>query len=610
MKARLRFLFFYLLFWLLLFIIGKFVFLFYQFNQSFSLPVADWFNIIRHGLKLDLSTLGYASIIPVLTLSVTSFWKGKLACRIINIYTLVALFLFILISLSDLIIYKAWSVRFDVSPLQYLVTPREVVANLAWYYFILLLGIISVIFWLLYSIYRRRIHNFLQEASKSGWKSSLLFFILLLFLFLPIRGGLRTTPINVSSAYFHKNVFANQAAVNVMWNFGQSVVNGKETRNPYIFYKHEGYEMNLKKLYDAGNEPVKILKHDRPTIILVMMETFTAKLIEPLGGTPGVTPNFNRLAREGVLFANMYANGTRTDRGMVSIVSGFPTIEPLRVLRYPEKTLNMAFLSRDLIREGYHASFYYGGEVDFANMKSYLLNGGFNPIYSEKDFSYYHGYRSNWGVPDNIAFDKLVDEVNSQTGPCLHMMLTLSNHEPFDIPVEPHFGGFPFRNKFYSSAYFADSCLGDFIAKMKSSNRWDSCLIILVADHGSPFPDFDQYHEPGKYKIPMLWLGGALKTDTVITKYCTQSDIAVTLLKQLGIDSDHYILGKDILSPSSRSFAFYSFMDGMAMMTDSVSFGFDFKSKNLLFSTGDVTSDHIGYIKALQQYIYDYYLSL
>ena len=609
MKARIQFIFAYLFFWLFLFISGKIVFLFYQFNQAFALPFMDWIRIILHGLRLDFSTLAYMAVIPVLTLSITSFWKGRVAAGLIRVYTIMTIVVFVLISLVDLEAYRAWAVRLDYAPLQYIVSPKEVVANLTWYVFIIFLALVFGLTYIIHAFYRNKINPLLKESSAGGWKSAVLFLFLLAALFLPMRGGLRTTPINISSAYFHKNIFANQAAINVLWYFGHSVAEGKETRNPYIFFREKNYINELESLYRTDDKPVKLLTTDRPTIVLIMMETFTAKLIEPLGGPPGVTPNFNRLAREGVLFSNLYANGTRTDRGMVSIISGFPTIEPLSVLKYPEKTQKMAFLSRDLIKQGYDAIFYYGGEVDFANMKSYLTNGGFHPIFSERDFTY-HGTKSNWGMPDHVVYNKLFEQVRQQKGPAFHLMLTLSHHEPFDIPGEPHFKGNGIRNKFYSSAYYADSCLGDFIEKMKSTDRWNNCLIILVADHGSSFPDFSQYHEPAKYRIPMLWLGGAVKKDTIISKYCAQSDIAITLLHQLGIKSDGYILGKDILSPSSGSFTFYSFMDGMAMMSDTVSFGFDFVSKNLLFSTGNVTGDQIKYVKSLQQFVYNYYLSL
>ena len=610
MKARLRFFFAYALFWFVLFILGKLVFLLYQHNQSFLLSIADWFKIISHGLKLDFSALGYLVAFPVLVLAVTSFWKGQVAAYILNAYTAVVLILFIMISLVDHVIYRAWSVHLDYTPLRYLANPKEVLANLAWYHFVLLLFVTSLIFWGLFSFYRKHILSLVKNANSAGWMSALTFMIIFFSLFFPVRGGIGTTPINISSAYHSQNIFANQAAINVLWYFGHSVVEGKETRNPYTFFKAEGYEKDLEELYKSDTEPVKVINTERPTIILIMMETFTAKLVEPLGGAPGVTPNFSRLCKEGILFSHLYANGTRTDRGMVSIVSGFPTVEPITVLKYPEKTHKMAFLSRDLAKLGYSSTFYYGGDVDFANMKSYLINGGFNKLYSEKDFSYYTGFRSNWGVPDHVVFDKVIEEVSQQQGPALHLMLTLSNHEPFDIPGKPHFEGMGFKNKFYSSAYFADSCLGDFINKLKRTDRWDSCLVIFVADHGSPLPDFSQYHEPAKYKIPMLWIGGALKKDSIVAKYCAQSDIAITLLHQLGIHSDQYVLGKDILSPSSGSFTFYSFMDGMAMMSDTLSFGLDFISGNLLFSNGQVPDEYIRYVKALQQFVYNYYLSL
>jgi phosphoglycerol transferase MdoB-like AlkP superfamily enzyme len=610
MKARLQFLFYYLIFWFLLFIAGKLLFLLYQFRQSFSLPLNDWFGIFRHGFKLDISTLGYICIIPVLILLITSFWKGKTAGRAMNIYTGVAITLYLIITLSDLVIFRAWSVHFDYVPLQYLVSPKEVVANLSWYTFLILLVFVSLVYYFIYAFYRRHVARVLMEAPKSGWVSLVFFFILFPSLILPVRGGTGTTPINVSSAYFHANIFANQAAINPMWYFGHSVVEGKETRNPYVFFREKDYQKDLEQLYHVPGSTVKLLNQEQPTIILVIMETFTAKLVEVLGGAPGVTPNFNRLSDEGVLFRHMYANGTRTDRGLLAVISGFPAVEPLSVLKYPEKTTKLAFLSRDLIKRNYDPTFYYGGDVNFANMKSYLMNGGFNHIYSEKDFSYYHGYRSNWGVPDNVVYDKIVEDVRQQKKPGFYVMLTLSNHEPFNIPVEPHFKGLGFKNKFYSSGYFADSCLGDFIGNMKKSGQWNNSLIILVADHGTPFPEYNQYHEPAKYVIPMLWLGGALKKDTVVSTYCAQSDIAITLLHQLGIETNEYVLGKDILSQSAGSCTFYSFKDGMAMMSDSVKFGVDFTTNRLLFSSGPVTDKEINYTKALQQFVYSYYLSL
>jgi phosphoglycerol transferase MdoB-like AlkP superfamily enzyme len=610
MKERLQFFFTSLLFWFALFIIGRFVFLLVQVNHSFALSWADWLRIYQHGFRLDLSTLGYISFLPALILLGTSSWNGKIAWRILNIYTIMAILLFLGVSIADLVIFRAWSVHFDYLPLLYLVSPKEVTANFKWYYFMVLLAGFSLLFYLLYSFYNKKIATFLRKAPSGGWKSALIFMILLPVLFLAIRGGLGTTPINASSAYFHKNIFANQAAINPMWYFGHSIVEGKESQNPYDFYKEKDYEKDLKLLYASDADPVRILKQERPVIILLIMETFTAKLVEPLGGPPGVTPNFNRLSREGILFTHMFANGTRTDRGLLSIISGFPTVEPLSILKYPEKTHKLEFLSRDLKGKGYNATFYYGGDVDFANMKSYLMNGGFHRIVSERDFASYHGYRSNWGVPDHVVYDTLLSDVISRNDTGLYVMLTLSHHEPFNIPGEPHFPDGGFVNKFYSSAYYADSCLGDFIHKMKSSERWNDCLIVIVADHGSPFPEFSQYQDPAKYKIPMLWLGGALKKDSVVSKYGSQSDIAVTLLHQLGIDNNNYVLGKDILSPSSGSFTFYSFKDGMAMMSDNVQFGLDFISGNTLFSSGPVTDRELYYAKALQQFIYSYYLTL
>jgi phosphoglycerol transferase MdoB-like AlkP superfamily enzyme len=415
--------------------------------------------------------------------------------------------------------------------------------------------------------------------------------------------------INTGSAFFHKNTFANHAGINVIWNFGHSLVEKKESSNPYISFKNKDYELKLKEMYQYQKLPPKILKNERPNVILIILESFTAKLIQPLGGAQGVTPCFNDLCRHGILFSNIYSTDSRTDKGLATVLSGYPVLESIPILKYPDKTIHLPFLSKSLMEHGYRTSFHYGGDVDFANMRSYLVNGDFSQIITEGSFPV--SERSGkWGVPDHFSFARFFNDIKADTGQWFHVMLSLSNHEPFEIPIRQKFGNKDLFGKFYSSAYYADSCVGDFVQRLKKSGLWDNSVVIFVADHGVRVPDYSEVYEPRKFHIPLLITGGAVNRDSVVSKYGSQADLAVTLLHQLNIKTDKYILGKDLLAFDSKSFVIYSYKNGIAMLTDSSGFGYDFSIRRFSFNYGTLDSVHLNLAKAQQQYVYQNYLDL
>jgi phosphoglycerol transferase MdoB-like AlkP superfamily enzyme len=609
MKVRLFFIVRYFILWTCAFVIAKLIFMIYQHSQSFSLSPGIWIKVFLHGLKLDLSTAGYFTLFPALVLALTSFFNYKPAYYIVNCYTALMIFIFLIITFVDFEAYKYWGARLDSTPLRFLAKPKETLASTSIITLVIYLVSLSVLSWLLFKAYLRFAARAFVNTKPSGIKGFAVSIVLLAVLFLPIRGGLGVSPLNTGSVYFSKIAFANHAAINVIWNFGHSLLEGKESHNPYIFNRNENYDLALKSIYENRDEPLQVVGESRPNIILILLESFSAKLIEPLGGAKGITPRFNELSRKGVLFTNIYSTDSRTDKGLATVLSGYPVLESIPILKYPEKTQRMAFLSKDLIKQGYHCSFMYGGDVDFANIRSYLINGGFNSITDEGDFP--SSMRtSKWGVHDHLVYERFLNDIKADTGRWFKVMLSLSNHEPFEIPAKPKFGSRNLTDRFYSSAYYADSCLGDFLQRLKETPVWKNTLVILVADHGTRLPEFDDIFEPRKHHIPLLMTGGAINRDTLISITGSQADIAVTLLKQLGIQPKGYLLGKDLLSASSRSFAFYSIKNGIAMLTDTSGFGYDFITSDLSFSYGKLDTSHISVAKSLQQCVFENYLNL
>ncbi len=609
MKVRIVFLLKYLFFWLSLFILGKIIFLLYENKQSFALPLTDWFLILLHGFRLDLSTAGYLLLLPALIIALTCPLKGKPAYYIINVYTFILLIAFLLITLVDLEIYKYWGSRLDSAPLRFLSTPGDVLASSSLITLVLYFSAFGLLSFFLFWSYLQLVPKKLKEAGKGGFAGIPVFLLILASLIIPIRGGFNVSVINTGSAFFHRNTFANHAGINVIWNFGHSLVEKKEYSNPYISFKDRDFETKLKEMYHYEKLPPKILKVEKPTVILIILESLTAKLIEPLGGPHGVTPFFNSMCSHGIFFTNIYSSDSRTDKGLATVLSGYPVLESIPILKYPDKTIHLPYMSKSLIEQGYKTSFNYGGDVDFANIRSYLVNGNFGRIVTEASFPI--SERSGkWGVPDHYSFARFFNDIKADTGQWFHVMLSLSNHEPFEIPVRQKFGNKDLFGKFYSSAYYADSCLGDFVRRIKESGLWDKSVVILVADHGVRVPDYSEVFEPRKFHIPLLITGGAVDKDSIVSKFGSQADLAVTLLHQLNIKTDRYFLGKDLLAPDSKSFVIYSYKNGIAMLTDTSGFGYDFSIRRFSFSYGAIDTNHVNLAKAQQQYVFQNYLDL
>lgn len=607
MKDRLKFLIFYVLFWLLLFIACRLAFLCYHYQQSFELSAGDWSGIIAHGLKLDFSVTGYILLLPLITLIFTAFFPNKILYYIINVYTVIIISVIILFTVTDVELYKYWGFRLDKTPLQYLNTPQEMMASVRWY--IIVLGILLwlVIAFAFSFIYLRYISVFIRKAPPGKFKAAILYTVLIPLLIIPIRGGFDSSPVNLSAVYFHENHFANHAAVNILWNFGYSLTIKSSKITQFDYLEPDQAKDIVDGLHKDDNQTNYLINNDKPNIILFVLESFTAKLVEPLGGAKGVTPEFNKLTGQGIFFTNFYANDSRSDKGMVAIISGYPALGIISVIKSPKKTQSLPYISKCLKDSGYHTSFYYGGDINFANLNSYLYNGNFDKIISKSGFKRTE-ILSNWGAPDHILFNRLLSDINESEGPFFKVCFSLSNHEPFDVPMKPVFKGNDSDSKMFNSSFYSDSCLGDFVSRMQASDYWDNTLIIILADHGHIFPGWTPVYGFKKYHIPMLWLGGVIEKDTVIAKYGSQTDLAKTLLGQMKIPGNEFIFSKDLLSESSESFAFYDYNNGFGFLTDSLRYIFDNDSRRVILSEGIMNDALLNQGKALQQVYYmDFY---
>jgi phosphoglycerol transferase MdoB-like AlkP superfamily enzyme len=402
-------------------------------------------------------------------------------------------------------------------------------------------------------------------------------------------------------------MFLNHTAINSVWNVGTSAFTQKPLSNPYQFGDLDAARAIVDSLTIKKGKVDKVLNTTHPDIILIVLESFSGYLIGPLGGDSLVTPNFNRYIKEGILFSDFYASGTRTDKAMPAILNGYPAQPAQSIIKEPKKSQSLPGLVKILAANGYRSAFWYGGEINFANFNSFVIGSGFNSIITEDNFDP-SSYNSKWGVHDHVFFEMLKDSMQVVKEPFFNVVLTLSSHEPFDVPMEPVFQGEDNMTKYKNSVYYSDAALGSFLDWAKGRDWWKNTLVIMVADHCCRISSDMIIYSPNLFRIPMVWVGGALaKQGLTIDKLGTQVDSPLTLLDQLDLTGD-FPFAKNLLAEESNSFAFYTYNEGFGFLTDSSTAIFDQKLHTTVVKEG-MSADSAEVIgKAYLQVLFDDYL--
>lgn len=584
MKRRLLTFVKYYLYWVILFLLQKPLFMLYHHSLSSDIAIGEWGKVLSNGLDLDLSTAAYLTVIPGLCLTASCLIRRyDILKKFVSIYHFVLLIIISLIFCVDLELYSVWGFRIDNTIFFYLQTPKDAAASLTPSLVLVECLLFALCVAVSYFCYKRLFKHDFESYPPSSLKGGMGLLLCTALLFVPIRGGFTVSTMNVGKAYFSNNMFLNHAAINPTFNFMQSLFGRKIDVKKYTYMPTEEADRLFHSLYSGKGEPdTCLLRNQRPNIILIILESFSSSITAPLGGLPNVAPNLNQLCQEGILFSQMYASSFRTDRGLVSILSGYPAQPTTSIMKYPSKSQTLPTFSKRLAEEGYHLKFYYGGDEDFTNMRSYFISAGFNERISDKDFTYSER-SSKWGAHDHLVFHRLLDDLDKMPSePFMKTLLTLSSHEPFEVPSSKRFD-----HPYLNSVAYTDSCLGAFIDEFKQSPLWDNTLIILTPDHAMKYPDTLSNHLPERYKIPVLWLGGAIKGAMEVNTLGSQIDIAPTLLAQMGLSTHDFTFGKDLFDQQIQPFAFYSFIDGFGMITPESKVVFDCKAQRSIVQEGE-----------------------
>ncbi|MGV3509330.1 MAG: LTA synthase family protein [Sphingobacteriaceae bacterium] len=617
MVKNLSTIFRYFFFWLLFFFLERLVFILWFGKKLQTLSIAEISKSFVVGLWMDASMAGYIVVLPLLLTIIKWFIpKLNIPSGILKWYTIILIVVFSIICVFNFNIYREWGSKINYKALDFAFSsPNEALASSAsspiFISLLVLLGIIAISVWL-----TKRIISYQTLQQVSIFIKAIASICLIVLNFLFIRGGWQLSPINESMAYYSNSMLLNHATINTEWSLIRDILKNRSDENPYLYYQKNEADSIIKEfLIKPKAQTTEILLTEKPNVVLIILESFTADLVESLGGEKGVAPEMEKLISKGVLFDNIYSSGDRTDKGVVAILSAFPSQATRSIMKVNSKHEKLPSLAEGFAENGYPTAFYYGGESEFANMKSYLRSNNYQKIIDKTQFEK-KDMNSKWGAFDGQVFDRLVVETEQAKPPFFATLLSITNHEPFEVPGKPHFAGEDDGNKFRSTAFYTDSCVGAFINDAKNKSWYKNTLFIVVADHGHRLPK-NQYeiYQHNRFRIPLLFFGDVIKPEyrgKRISKIGSQTDIAATLFNQLKMNSDRFKWSRDLLNPQTSDFAFFNWDNGFGVVSPKQAISFDNTGRNVIFKKNTDVNLEDQYLlkvgKAYMQEVYQDYL--
>ena len=550
-QAALRYIVTFLMF-MALFIIEKPIFMIVYSSLYPGIGIGDVFSVIWHGLLIDASVSGYLTVIPALLILIMLMVRSRVTDIIARIYFIIVSLLLAAIFVGDTVLYGYWGFKLDATPLFYFASsPSAAMASVSTWQVIggiILWLVVATLFYTAFHFTSLRIKVNPLSKKRKPWGVALGLFMTAL-LFLPIRGGVTVSTMNVSYAYFSQNQRLNHAAVNPAFSLLYSLNQQKDFSKQFRYFDNDEATRLVAELTDT---------------------------------------------------TNFYASSFRTDRSLPAILSGFPGQPNTSVMKYVKKAEHLPSIPQSLRKVRYDCAYYYGGDVNFTNMLAYLVNCGFGHIVSDKDFSISEK-ASKWGAHDHTLFAHVIAENAADTvaGPRFSVVQTSSSHEPFEVPFHSKF-----TDKRLNAFAYADNAIATFVNSLATSPRWDRTLVVIVPDHYGVYPD-DLTDPQARHRVPLIMTGGALKRRGTIATVGDQTDIAATLLDALAIQHKDFKFSTNLMDSVAPHYAFFtSHSDfGLVSATDTVTYSIE--SDKPIKMQGQNPDKALDRAKAYLQKIYD-----
>jgi phosphoglycerol transferase MdoB-like AlkP superfamily enzyme len=552
-------------FWLVFFAITCLVFLLWNIEETKGSSAGEVVSAFWYALYVDAAMISYFMGFSWLMFVVAGFWKPQLLLKINRQFQFVFIVAVSILTIAELSIYDEWHHKLTWKALWFLQHPGEVLSTATTLQ--LTLGPLSIAALIMAGIwlFRRFVPH--EHAEKPQLLKHSLFVLLApVFIFWCIRGGFfQVVPIQVSDAYYSRSDFLNTVSVNSTFHLFSNWFQNLNAGEPYKLLPQKEAETVFEGfMTNASDSTTSVLTVKRPNVVLVVLEGWSADLIEPLGGYAGITPHFNEMLRNGISFDSCYASGSLSDQGMAAIFSAFPAQPKTSVITQPDKYTKLPCLSKAFNNAGYSTSFMFGGQLSYGNIRAYMYYNKFGRITEEKDFGS-EIPKGKLGAHDQYLFDRQLNDLEKEKQPFFAAMFTLSTHGPFDIPMKNVLNWGGKEKEYINSALYADRCIYNFLETAKKKPWYKNTLFVFVPDHSHNSPRNWSFNEPNYRRIPMVFYGDVVRSEYKGFRYkkvCSQIDLAATLLNQLELDASAFRYSKNLFNPGTPEFAYYAFDEG------------------------------------------------
>ena len=567
-------------------IFAAFVLFFVVLTAIFMFAYADLFApysfaermlAVLYSLPQHLSVTAWIMLPAFAVGIIYVFIRGDWHRQFMIWYITLAFIPVLLLACIDMVLYGFWGFRLDTTPLVYILDdPMAALAESPVWAPFASTVLIAFFAWLIYNVMqmvypprRRGASSRMSrgaEQTREGWFNV----ALTIGCWILAHGGLFSWSYGMDSAYHTDQMPLNHAATNPVYSFFHSLRQQPTPLGEQYRFMTDAEASEALSLLNSGalNDTIaadsvtSLLNTSRPNILLILFESFSG------AADSLVMPNYMKAMCEGVSFTNFYANSFRTERAIVSVLSAFPGQPTFTLMTDTLRTAKLPYLSKALhVQAGYDTQFIHGGDAGFCGLKQYLHNGGVTDIIGRERFPE-DEQLCEWGVHDDRMFDFVHREMSATQQPFFKTFLTLSSHEPFEVPYNQ------FDDPYLNSVAYTDHCFGQFLDAVKADTAvWNNLLIIGMPDHCyAQYPAGVQQHDPLRYHIPMFWTGGAVTAPAVVSTLGQQIDLAATLLTQLGLDASMFPFSHDMLDASAPHYAFYAWPDGFGLLGGTASY--------------------------------------
>ncbi|MDF1544159.1 MAG: sulfatase-like hydrolase/transferase [bacterium] len=582
------------LYGLLLFAFLRLIFLIQLKDFSADLSVSLVLNSFLIGIRFDTVILLLALTPIILILPLVRMNQKGVRVGMVS-YLTTAYVVLIILSLIDMRFFTYFESR-----LNYLAYEHLGEGNLVWDLALVDAGAFwSLVGWFLLSLLSFFVFRFFYQAFQTKpagtWTRRLVLYLLLILVAgIGIRGRIDLAPLSWSAAYFSTNDFANQMALNPTYTLGKSYF--ESNHDPRLVYLSESdrfpfvpFDSALSKtratLYQTGDiwlQPDSSLlrltvqpqvpRDRQPNVVIFLMESWAGRYTGALGDRRHLTPHFDSLAAHGLLFHNCYANGMRTNYGIAATLCSFPALPGRSIMKRYKANQPFVSLPRILSERGYQNCFMYGGDLQFDNMEGFLRVQGYSRFRGQDNFPFAERF-SKWGIPDHRLFDLALEQIDSLDQPFNLTLMTLSNHEPFELPDSSleRYDCQTDSCRELNSQIYADYAIGRFMEDAREMEFFDNTIFLFISDH-TRLRTGNYYIDPPLHRIPWLIYAPALIGDSAqtIDKYCGQVDFLPTLMHLLGGDYQQASWGRNLfrLDDSDNGYAIMSVFERIGLLNE------------------------------------------